>query len=67
MAANSDNPFTQEDLAAINHVLELVARHKDLLAKCQRCGLPVEDHVARMETDGRLAEALKTEFFPEAV
>lgn len=60
----TDNPLTLDDLAAINRVLELSAKHKALLQRCQNCGLPVEDHIARNQQHAEMAAALKREFFP---
>lgn len=59
-----DNPLTADDLAAINRVLDLAAKHKVLLQRCANCGLPVEDHLTRNEQHTQMAAALKREFFP---
>lgn len=61
----ADNPLTQDDLAAINRVLDLAAKHKVLLERCVNCGLPVEEHLARNTQHAEMAAALKREFFPQ--
>ncbi len=60
----TDNPLTVDDLAALNRVLDLAAKHKVLLQRCHNCGLPVDDHLSRNEQHAQMAGALKREFFP---
>jgi len=58
------SPLDDNDLAALNRVLETAAKHRELLKRCKACDLPVDEHIARNEMHTEMAGKLKQQFFP---
>lgn len=67
MTTDSNVPrvLNPEHCDCLDRVLQSVAETREILERCKRCNLPVEELVARNEEHGRLAASLKQQFFPE--
>ncbi len=59
------NPLKDEDCDCLDRVLESVAATRAFLDKCKNCGLPMDQAIAQNEEQGKLAAAIKREFFPD--
>jgi len=58
------NPLTQEDLALLQEIVANAKTHRDLIARCQECGLSIDDKYARNEMHITVAQKIIDKFFP---
>ncbi len=52
------------DCDNLDAVLRSVSQIREQIEKCKRCKLPVEELEEQNETHGKLAAAIKAEWFP---
>lgn len=65
MAASSFEGFLPESACTtIDCVLERIQRAKEMLSKCERCGLPVDSIKEDLAQKQQQMETIKREFFP---
>ena len=57
-------PLDETDCACLDKVLEACPVTREMLLKCKRAGMNVDEAIARNDAQEELAKALKTEFFP---
>ena len=67
VAAPLVNPLNDDDLQALNHVINQAAIHADLIAHCKECGMNMEEHEARNQMHTQVATKIKEQFFPQTV
>lgn len=56
--------LTDDDCACLDRALEHTAAARDILDKCRKCGLPVDEVAAENARIEAMASGLKREFFP---
>lgn len=64
MAEQSFNPLSEIHLQSLNRLLAECARTRDYLAKCEGCGLDVEEEKAKNAQTIAIGERIKKQFFP---
>ena len=59
------NPLTEEDYAALQHVINQAAVHADLITRCANCGMNMEEHSSRNTMHKEVAQRMMDQFFPQ--
>lgn len=62
-----DNPLTEEHLAILNKIIASCSRTREYLQRCERCNIDVTREMADNIEQLSVCEAIKREFFPNAV